>query len=65
MKTMNSSVMKNVNGGWYFGKLTCPYCGRKLEATLLQRIAYSKTVLENFGYAAHGYNIAFGTKLSH
>lgn len=65
MKKVNMDEMRNINGGWYFGKVTCSICGRKLNPTLIQRIAYDKTTLQNFGMAAHGYNFAFGTKIKH
>ena len=65
MKKMNAMEMRNVKGGWYFGNVYCPICGRKGKPTLVQQIAYGKSTLQGFMVAAHGLNGAYGTKIRH
>lgn len=65
MKKMSTMDMRHVEGGWYFGSVYCPICGRKGNPTLGQRIAYGKSTLQGFMQNAHGLNSAYGTKLTH
>lgn len=65
MKKINATHMRKVEGGWYFGTVRCPICGRKGNPTLAQRIAYGKTTLQGFMTAAHGLYGAYGTKIRH
>lgn len=64
MNKLNTTEMRTVNGGWYFGNVYCPICGKKGNPTVVQRIAYSKSVLQNMMIATHGMN-AWGAKIKH
>lgn len=65
MKKLNDMEMRTVEGGWYFGNVYCPICGKKGNPTLVQRIAYGKSTLQGFMTAAHGFYSAYGTKIRH
>ncbi len=65
MQKINNTEMRSVNGGWYFGNVYCPSCGKKVNPTWPARVMYSKRQLELMAYACHYGNATNGGRILH
>ena len=65
MKMMSIADTQVINGGWYWGAVYCPSCGKKMNPSIIQRMICNKSQLESQGYAAHYGNMTRGSKVLH